>query len=76
MSVLSKDNGLAWAIVPPIMAFTFDKIDKHTLKKDLAFGFGIAISYAVIRLTIPSTYVKMAVMRKMWSVYTVESRDL
>ena len=58
LSVLSKDNGLAWAIVPPIMAFTFDKIDKHTLKKDLAFGFGIAISYAVIRLTIPSTYVK------------------
>ena len=58
LSVLSKDNGLAWAIVPPLIAFAFDKINKHTLKKDLAFGFGIAISYAVIRLTIPSTYVK------------------
>ena len=43
MSVLSKDNGLAWAIVPPIMALTFDKIDKKTCRKELVFGFAIAL---------------------------------
>lgn len=36
MSVLSKDNGLAWAIVPPIMALTFDKIDKKHAGKNLS----------------------------------------
>ena len=58
LSVLSKDNGLAWAIVPPIIAYTFDKIDKKTLYKELAFGLAITISYAIIRLTIPHTYIK------------------
>lgn len=58
LSVLSKDNGLAWAIIPPIIAYTFHFIDKKTFKKDIGFGLGIAISYAIIRLTIPYTYVK------------------
>lgn len=58
LSVLSKDNGLAWAIVPPIIAYTFHFIDKKTFKKDFVLGLGIAISYAIIRLTIPYTYVK------------------
>lgn len=58
MSVLSKDNGLAWAIIPPVIAYAFDKIDKKTFKRNIAFGFAIALSYGIIRLSIPSTYVK------------------
>ena len=58
LSVLSKDNGLAWAIVPPIIAFAFDKIDKKTCIKELTIGLGIALSYVIIRLSLPYTYVK------------------
>ena len=58
MSVLSKDNGLAWAIVPPIMALTFDKIDKKTCRKELVFGFAIALSYCIVRFSLPYTYIK------------------
>lgn len=58
LAVLAKDNGLAWAIVPPIIAYTFDKIDKDTCKKDIAFGFLIAVIYGIVRITLPYTYVK------------------
>lgn len=58
MSVLSKDNGLAWAIVPPIIAFAFNKIDKQTFKKEICYGITFALSYGIIRLTLPHTYVK------------------
>ena len=58
LATLAKDNGLAWAIVPPIVAFTFNKINKQTLKQDIIIGFAWAILYGIIRLSIPSTYVK------------------
>lgn len=53
LSAAFKDNGIAWAIIPPIISFTFLKIEKETLKKDLIIGFSIAIIYGVVRLTIP-----------------------
>lgn len=58
LATLAKDNGLAWAIVPPIVAFTFNKIGKHTFKRDITIGFAWALLYAIVRLTVPSTYVK------------------
>lgn len=64
LATLAKDNGLAWSIVPPLVAFAFGKIDKKNLFKDITIGLSWALFYGFIRLTIPSTYVKMAVMRK------------
>lgn len=58
LATFAKDNGLAWAIIPPIIAFAFRKIDKHTFKRDIVIGFTWAILYGIIRITIPSTYIK------------------
>lgn len=58
LATFAKDNGLAWSIIPPIIAFAFNKIDRKTFKQDLIIGFSWAILYGIIRLTIPSTYVK------------------
>lgn len=54
-SVLSKDNGIAWSIVPPIMAWGFKQCDFRTLKRDVLIGFGIAVAYLIIRVMLPST---------------------
>lgn len=58
LATFAKDNGLAWAIVPPIIAFAFNKIDKHTFKRDITIGLAWALLYAIVRLSVPSTYVK------------------
>lgn len=48
-----KDNGIAWAIIPPIFAFAFNCIDKKKCTKDLYIGLAISIFYGIVRLTIP-----------------------
>lgn len=53
LSAAFKDNGIAWAIIPPIISFAFHQIEKEELKKELIFGFAIAIVYGIVRLTIP-----------------------
>ena len=58
LATFAKDNGLAWSIVPSIIAFAFNKIDKHTLKRDIAIGLSCTILYGIVRLTVPSTYIK------------------
>lgn len=58
IAALAKDNGIAFAVIPPIIAFAFKKIDKNTLVKHFAFGLGIAVVYACIRLSLPSTYIE------------------
>ena len=58
LSTMAKDNGLAWSIVAPFIALAFNKIDKKAFKKDIIIGFLWAIFYGIIRLSIPSTYVK------------------
>ncbi len=67
LSVLSKDNGLAWAVVPPMVAYAFRRIDRRAFFLHVAFGLAIAISYAVVRLLLPVTAnFTTAAMLKMW----------
>jgi hypothetical protein len=54
-AVLSKENGLAWAIIPPILAFGFEKIDRKTCIKHISYGILLAMGYAIIRLSLPLT---------------------
>lgn len=58
IAALAKDNGIAFAVIPPVIAFAFNKIDKNTLIKHFAYGLCIAIIYAAIRLSLPSTYIE------------------
>lgn len=53
LSAAFKDNGIAWAIIPPIISLAFGKIEKSTFKKDIYVGGAIAILYGIIRLTVP-----------------------
>ncbi len=57
MAALSKENGLAWAVVPPIVAFGFLRIDRRTLFRHLGLGVALAVAYAAVRLSLPLTEV-------------------
>ena len=57
LAALSKDNGIAWSIVPPIVAIGLGKESSKGILKSIAFGLGIAIVYAVIRLSLPTVYI-------------------
>ena len=52
ISVLSKENGLAWAIIPPILAFVFYHTDKKTVLKDIGIVFLIVFIYFFLRITL------------------------
>ena len=53
MATLSKENGLMWALICPILAFGFHFIDKRTLRKDLLIGISIMVVYALAILLLP-----------------------
>ncbi len=55
LSVASKDNGLAWAIVPPILAYAFRRISLPTLRHHLGFALLLVALYAALRLLLPAT---------------------
>lgn len=48
IAVLSKENGLAWAVVPPVIAYGFDFIDKKKTIRHFFYGILIAIGYFAV----------------------------
>lgn len=54
-AALAKDNGIAWAVVPPVLALFVERTPMRTLCRRLAFGVAIAIVYAAVRLSLPFT---------------------
>lgn len=66
LAALSKENGIAWAIVPPIFAWGVSHSSPQWEKKSystppreivwsFAFGFAIVVVYFIIRMLIPKT---------------------
>lgn len=61
LAALSKENGIAWAVVPPIFAWAIQekKTDGIHIKnfplKEIGWGILIAITYFVVRILIPKT---------------------
>ena len=59
MAVLSKENGLAWAVVPPIVEWGmkggYKREQLQSLFLRMLFGLLIAGIYAAIRLSLPHT---------------------
>lgn len=53
LSTLFKENGLMWALICPILAYGFNFVDYHTLKKDLIAGIGIMVLYALAVILLP-----------------------
>lgn len=48
LAVLSKENGLAWAVVPPLVAYAFHISDCRKTIRDVCKGLLLAIAYMVI----------------------------
>lgn len=55
LAALSKDNGIAWAVVPPVLAFAFGRENMRSASRHLLFGVAIAVAYGCIRIALPST---------------------
>ena len=61
LAALSKENGIAWAIVPPIFAWGIQGKQTDGIRinnfpfKEIGWGILIAITYFVVRMLIPKT---------------------
>ena len=52
IAALSKENGLAWAIVPPAIAWAFHRVTRATALRHVAAGLIFAAVYFVLRITL------------------------
>ena len=52
MAALSKENGLAWAVVPPIFAYGFCLTDRRTALRHVGIGLVVALVYFAVYFTI------------------------
>jgi hypothetical protein len=48
MAALSKENGLAWAVVPPIVAYAFQFVSRRQALRHIGYGLLVALAYFVI----------------------------
>ena len=55
MAVLSKENGLAWAVVPPLVAYAFHLIDRSQAIRDIGKGLLVAVVYFAVFATLTLT---------------------
>ena len=57
IATLSKENGLMWALICPILAYGFDFVDKKTLKRDSIIGIIIILFYFLAIALLPKNMV-------------------
>lgn len=50
MAVLSKENGLAWAVVPPIVALAFGMTTVRQSTRDVGKGLLLTVVYFIVLL--------------------------
>lgn len=48
MAVFSKENGLAWAVVPPIFTFAFGLVSMRQAARDVGKGLLLAVAYFLL----------------------------
>ena len=48
IAVLSKENGLAWAVVPPVIAYAFQQVSLRQTFRHIVYGLLIALAYFLI----------------------------
>ena len=54
IATLCKENALMYALISPILAFSFSIINRSILRKDLIIGIAIMVAYALAILLLPS----------------------
>ena len=55
LAVLSKENGLAWAVVPPLVAYAFSLTDRRQAIHDVCKGLLLALAYMLVFATLALT---------------------
>ena len=55
LAVLSKENGLAWAVVPPLVAYAFSLTDRRQAIHDVCKGLLLALAYMLLFSTLALT---------------------
>lgn len=53
LAVLSKENGIMWLFVIPLIAYTFEKKDISTFKRHIGIAIACTTAYFTIRLLLP-----------------------
>lgn len=56
MATFSKENGLAWTVVPPLVAWTMNIVTTKKMARDIGYGLCLAVIYAVVRISLSSFY--------------------
>ena len=57
IATFTKENGLMWAIIPPVIHHAFIHSDRKELKRGLIAGFCLIFCYLIIRLSLPTDMV-------------------
>lgn len=55
IGALAKENGIAWAVVPPIIGYGFQRDTMRSALRGVVFGIAVAVAYAAFRLSLPKT---------------------
>ena len=48
MAALSKENGLAWAVIPPIVAYAFQLNTRRQALRHISYGLLVALTYFLV----------------------------
>lgn len=52
VATLSKENGLAWVVIPPLVAYAFQLLSKKKTLQYIGIGMSIAVLYFILRLSL------------------------
>lgn len=55
LATFSKENGIMWLAVIPLLSLIFGRIDRHTFWTDAAIAAATVMVYAVVRLSLPNS---------------------
>lgn len=59
IATFCKENGLAWAVVPPIVAWAMDIVSRKKAIKDIFYGLCLAVIYMLVRIYLSSYYAEV-----------------
>lgn len=48
LAALSKENGLAWAVIPPIIGYAFQLVSRRQALRHLVYGLLVAFAYFLV----------------------------
>lgn len=75
IAAFTKENGLMWAFITPVLSYGLNIIDKKQFKKDITIGISVIILYIIARISLPtelydpdSGYFDISIIRKVKNI--------